>query len=105
MINENKFGKRLAQLRLSTSTSARDMSLSLGQSESYINKIENGKSFPSMQTFFYICDFLKITPEEFFNYENQNSIEMKSMIENLGKLSPEQFSNISDIVEDLCRGK
>ena len=35
------FYKRLAELRLQKGVSARDMSLSLGQSESYINKIEN----------------------------------------------------------------
>lgn len=47
--------------------SARDMSLSLGQSESYINKIENKRTLPSMTGFFYICDYLNITPQEFFN--------------------------------------
>ena len=35
------FSKRLAELRQEKGVSARDMSLSLGQSESYINKIEN----------------------------------------------------------------
>ena len=35
------FRARLTQLRLEKGVSARDMSLSLGQSESYINKIEN----------------------------------------------------------------
>ena len=54
------FYKRLTQLRNKQGISARDMSLSLGQSESYINKIENGKALPSMSAFFYICDFLKI---------------------------------------------
>ena len=44
--------------------SARDMSLSLGQSESYINKIENKRTLPSMTGFFYICDYLNITPQE-----------------------------------------
>ena len=34
------FHKRLAELRTQKGVSARDMSLSLGQSESYINKIE-----------------------------------------------------------------
>ena len=35
------FPVRLAELRGQKNVSARDMSLSLGQSESYINKIEN----------------------------------------------------------------
>lgn len=55
----NFFSQRLNELRTQKGVSARDMSLSLGQCESYINKIENQKSLPSMNVFFYICDFLK----------------------------------------------
>lgn len=36
--------ERIAQLRMQKGSSARDMSLSLGQNVSYINKIENKKS-------------------------------------------------------------
>ena len=43
------------------------MSLSLGQSESYINNIENKRALPSMQMFLYICEFLEVEPSEFFN--------------------------------------
>lgn len=53
----NFFSQRLNELRTQKGVSARDMSLSLGQCESYINKIENQKSLPSMNVFFYICDF------------------------------------------------
>ena len=35
------FPQRVMELRMQKGVSARDMSLSLGQSESYINKIEN----------------------------------------------------------------
>ena len=38
---EDLIAKRVSQLRMQKGVSARDMSLSLGQSESYINKIEN----------------------------------------------------------------
>ena len=40
--------ERIAELRTQRNVSARDMSLSLGQSESYINKIENRRTLPSM---------------------------------------------------------
>ena len=46
------FAKRLAELRLLKGISARDMSLSLGQSANYINAIESNKSLPSMKNFF-----------------------------------------------------
>ena len=61
------FPTRITELRMQKGVSARDMSLSLGQSESYINKIENKRTLPSITGFFYICDYFGITPQEFFN--------------------------------------
>ena len=63
---EKEFSKRLCELRLEKGVSAREMSLSLGQSASYINRIENGKMLPSMGGFFKICDYVSITPQSFF---------------------------------------
>lgn len=57
---------RIAQLRTQKGVSARDMSLSLGQNESYINQIENKKSMPSLQGLFYICEYFGITPQQFY---------------------------------------
>ena len=39
IMDKNDFAKRLADLRTAKGVSARDMSLSLGQSAGYINKI------------------------------------------------------------------
>jgi len=49
------FAERLSKLRIQRGISARDMSLSLGQSEGYINKIENRHMVPSLHGFIYIC--------------------------------------------------
>ena len=57
---------------LTKGVSARDISLSLGRSENYINKIENQKAFPSMTLFFYICQYLGISQQEFFDDINAN---------------------------------
>ena len=65
-MNEKDFALRVAQLRDKKGVSARDMSLSMGQNPGYIHNIESGKSLPSMTGFFYICEYLGITPEEFF---------------------------------------
>ena len=64
---EEEFPLRLAQLRTKKGVSARDMSLSIGQNPGYINNIECGKALPSMTGFFYICEYLNITPSEFFD--------------------------------------
>ena len=64
-MNQDLFIKRLVQLRQNKGVSARDMSLSIGQSAGYINNIENGINYPSMTVFFYICDYLGVTPSEY----------------------------------------
>jgi len=77
---EDFLPERLAQLRIKKGVSARDMSLSLGQSESYINTIENKKALPSMAVFYYICEYLDITPEEFYDEKNKNPLLLNELI-------------------------
>ena len=67
---EDFIPERLAKLRTQKGVSARDMSLSLGQANNYINNIENKKTLPAMQSFFYICEYLGVTPQEFFDEGN-----------------------------------
>ena len=100
---EEFFGQRLAQLRMTKGVSARDMSLSLGQSPSYINKIENGKTFPSMQNFFYICEYLGISPGDLIDEGNKNPEIVEALVNDLKMLTESQLLNISDIVRDLKR--
>ena len=101
LLYEEYFRKRISQLRILKNVSARDMSLSLGQSESYINKIENGKAFPSMQVFFYICEYFNITPKEFFDDSSNNPSKIKSLIDDLNTLDENQLNNIHCIVKGL----
>ena len=91
---EKFFWQRLAQLRSQKGVSARDMSLSLGQSESYINKIENGKALPSMQAFFYICDYLGISPRDFFDETNSDPVAIEALTKDLKGLSESQIASI-----------
>lgn len=78
---------RLIKLRTEKGISARDMSLSIGQSESYINKIENKKTLPSMDSFFAICEFLNIHPKDFFTDENVNIDEASQLVAEMSKLN------------------
>ena len=100
---EEDFVARLTQLRLEHNVSARDMSLSLGQNPGYINNIESGKALPSMTVFLYICDYFKITPEEFFEKDNPNPQKNIILVENLKRLDNESFSHIAAIVNKLVK--
>lgn len=104
-IYEQNFSKRLAQLRMNKGVSARDMSLSIGQNAGYINNIENGKALPSMANFFYICEYLEITPMDFFNFDSSHPKEADALYNAINKLSDSQFKNIQEIVSDLVNNK
>lgn len=93
--------ERIAQLRTQKNVSARDMSLSLGQSESYINKIENRRTLPSMAGFLYICEYLDITPREFFDEEDASPQGTRELLRELQKLTPVQAEHILQVIRDL----
>lgn len=95
------FAGRVSALRMQRGVSARDMSLSLGQSESYINKIENRRTLPSMTGFFYICDYFNITPQDFFNADAAAPQQTKALLRELEKLTQEQAEHIFQLVKDL----
>ena len=95
------FSQRLAQLRIEKGVSSRDMSLSLGQSESYINKIENRRTLPSMAGFFSICEYFDIQPQDFFNTELTSPTKTAKIHHAISKLSPKKAEHILLLIEDL----
>lgn len=103
MTLEEKFAERLAELRMAKGVSARDMSLSIGQSAGYINNIENKKNLPSMAAFFYICEYLGITPQEFFEFESKYPQKLDELIGYLKKLDDGQLENLMGIVKGLTK--
>ena len=97
----NWLPERLAQLRMQKGVSARDMSLSLGQSESYINKIENRRTLPPTEGFFYICEYLDITPQDFFNDSLSAPKQSKALLEAIDRLGCNKREHILQLVTDL----
>lgn len=95
------FATRLSELRLEKGVSARDMSLSLGQSESYINKIENHRTMPSMAGFFYICEYFGIEPADFFNTASRSPQKSHEIMDEIEKLSPLHSEHILSLIKDL----
>ena len=98
-----QFYERLTALRMQKNVSAREMSLALGQSESYINKIENRHTLPSFPVFLYICDYFDITPVDFFRTDQDNPRPLRDLINDLEKLTPEQVDHVRHIVKDILK--
>lgn len=94
---------RIARLRVSKGVSARDMSLSLGQNSNYINNIENGKALPSMDAFMNICDYLGVTPHEFFDEGTQNPVRLREVIADMKQLDAAQLDLVAAMVRGLLK--
>ena len=102
---EDFLPERLAKLRTQKGVSARDMSLSLGQNAAYINRIENGKSLPSLQALFWICDYFQITPQQFFDEGDKYPAYLESLVKDMKKLDAASLSLVAELVRKLTEKK
>ena len=102
-MEEKDFSLRLAVLRSKKKVSAREMSLAIGQNPNYINHIETGKTTPSLAGILYICDYLGITPSEFFEINNPNPEKIQAIVDDLKKLSDKQLDAVAVLVKDIAK--
>ena len=100
---EEQFSKRLAELRTKKGVSARDMSLSIGQNPGYIRAIECGTTFPTMSNFFYICEYLNVTPQEFFNFSEEPSNGMNALTDQLQQFDSEQINALATFIKTIVK--
>lgn len=98
---EDFIAQRIAALRNQKNVSAREMSLAIGQNGSYINRIENKLAFPSMQAFFYICEYLHISPKDFFDTEILNPMKVTEITEELKKMDDSQLDTVLAVAKGL----
>ncbi len=95
--------QRITQLRIQKGVSARDMSLSLGQNDNYINHIENRKAMPSLQALFWICEYFGITPQEFFDTDTNAPVKVRELMDAVKDLNNEQLDHLIAIAKGLKR--
>jgi transcriptional regulator with XRE-family HTH domain len=77
------------------------MSLSAGQNVNYVNHIERGKMFPSMTGFFALCDYLCVTPRDFFDADTEQPTKLNALVENLKKLDDDALGYVAGIAEKM----
>lgn len=96
---------RITQLRMQKSVSEYKMSYDLGHSRSYIYNISSGKSLPPMAEFLEICNYLGVTPSDFFNDSNENPILVQSAIEEIKKLDDDDLMLVIGNLRRLNKDK
>lgn len=92
---------RITQLRINKNVSEYQMSLDLGHSKSYVQGISSGRALPSMSEFIAICEYFEITPEEFFNSEEDNPVLIKKLLDEISRLSNNDIELLLELVKRI----
>lgn len=71
-MDEKFIRDRITELRIKKGVSEYKMSYDLGKSRGYIYNISSGKSLPPMKEFLSICDYLEVTPQQFFDSDTKH---------------------------------
>ena len=100
-INDSFIAERLTKLRIEKGVSEFRMSYDMGHSSSYINTIALGKAMPSMGEFLYMCEYLGVTPSEFFAEDISDPVAHNELTEESKKLSEKDFAMVLDLVKRL----
>lgn len=100
-MEEQFIRNRLSRLRQEKQVSERKMSLDLGHSTSYIRSITSGRSLPSMGEFLYICEYLGISPAEFFSEHAPATPLQRKAINYIYALSDADLKNLITFIEQM----
>jgi len=96
-----KFRERLRFLRKQKGVDANEMSESLGLHETYISKIETKRGMPSFDAFFYICQYLEVTPKDFFDFDLDSPSDFLELFEDYKQLDEKQAAHAKALIKAL----
>lgn len=92
---------KITELRLQKGVSEYQMSYDLGHSRGYVNNISSGKSLPSLSEFFSICDYFQITPAQFFDTGNNNTLLVSKALDELKTLDDNDILLVLTLLKRL----
>lgn len=93
--------KRITELRMKKGIAEHRMSLDLGHSRSYMQGISSGRALPSMTEFLAICDYLEVSPKDFFDEGNDNPWLLNGILDKLRGLSEKDMEMICALADRL----
>lgn len=98
-MDETFLRQRITELRMKAGISESKMSLDMGHSRNYIQNIANGRALPSMGEFLYMCEYLGVTPKEFFDDGAENPVLLQKINDELRRLSDQDLLALLNIIE------
>jgi len=103
MVDVDFIRNRITELRLKKGVSEYQMGYDLGHSRSYMYNISSGKSLPPLPEFLEICDYLEITPSQFFDSSIENPALLQTAIDELKKLNDDDLMLIIRNIRRLTK--
>ena len=55
--------------------------------------------------FAYMCEYLGVSPKEFFDYEAENPVALKELVDMQKVLSPIELESVKGVVESIANLK
>ncbi len=93
--------ERISVLRTKKNVSEYRMSTDLGHSKSYMQSISSGRSMPSLGEFLYICEYLGVTPKEFFDEDMKEPQLVQRLCELTRNMSDADLNILINTAERL----
>jgi len=93
--------KRITELRLKKGVAEHRMSLELGHSRSYMQGISSGRALPSMTEFLAICEYLDVSPRDFFEEDNKNPKLLQETRDKMKTLSESDLLMVNTFIDRL----
>lgn len=106
IISKEIIGKKIRQMRIEKGFSQEQLSEKIDISPRHMCTIENGNSFPSLETFVNISEVLDIDINSFFNIKTAKIDRIRSEIYDLIQISsPNELYLIKDIIYAIQKNK
>lgn len=92
---------KITSLRLEKNISEYQLSYELGKSKTYIQAISSGKTLPSFDAFFDLCEYFDLTPEEFFAQTGNETAQKRRILRKLNALRTEDLNLVEQLLDRL----
>lgn len=98
-MDEQFIRDRISYLRQQKGVSEYKMSMDLGHSKGYIQGISSGRALPSMSEFLYICEYLGVTPQQFFDDSQSYPALVHDLLTYVRDMKPENIAILVDVAK------
>ncbi len=92
--------EKITDLRLEKNISEYRLSMEIGKCKTYIQTISSGRSLPSFEAFFDLCEYFEMTPEEFFT-KSATTEQQRHILRQLSRLSGEDLNLVELLLNRL----